>query len=211
MKGIKFGDVHSYTGLNLITSKINIPPAAVKTNYVDIPGGDGSVDLTEALGEVRYKTRNASFTLTVKPGDDFEVKKKDVSNKLNGLKCKIWIDKDPGFYWIGRCEVNNYASNKNLHTIVVNAVLEPYKYKNDVTTVTIGGGDSSTTTLWNARKSVVPTITTTAETTLGFKGNTYTLNAGTHKILDLKLVEGANDVTINTAGMVTFTYQEGDL
>ncbi len=74
MKGIWFDDVHSYEHLNLVLSKISIPPAAAKTTYVNIPGGDGSVDLTEALGEVKFKDRNCTFTFTVFPYEDFTEK-----------------------------------------------------------------------------------------------------------------------------------------
>lgn len=137
MKGVWFDDVHSYTDLNLVLSEVNLPPAVPKTVFVDIPGGDGSVDLTEALGEVKYKSRDGSFTFTAFPSDDFEVKKRQVSNLLNGKRCKIRLDKDPDYYWIGRCVVDDYASDKNVHTIVVAFTVDPYKLKNDETFVAV--------------------------------------------------------------------------
>ena len=69
MKGIQFNDIHSYYDLNLILSVVNIPPAQPKTNYVDLPGGEGSLDLTEALGEVKYNDRDCTFTFTMNPTD----------------------------------------------------------------------------------------------------------------------------------------------
>lgn len=137
MKGIWFDDIHSYKDLNLIMGKPNIPPAGVKTSFVDIPGADGSIDLTEALGAVRYKTRNCSFPFSVFPYEDFEEKKKQIANLLNGRRCKIRLDKDPDYYWVGRCSVNNYSSNKNLNKITVNATVEPYKYKVKETNVLV--------------------------------------------------------------------------
>lgn len=133
MKGIWFDNIHSYNDLNLILSSVSIPPAAVKTNYIDIPGADGSIDLTEAQGAVRYKDRSCSFVFSAFPYEDFEEKKKQISNLLNGRRCKIRLDKDPDYYWLGRCSVNNYASDRNLHKITVNATVEPYKYKVDKT------------------------------------------------------------------------------
>ena len=135
MNGIWFDNIHSYEDLNLVLSVPDIPPATAKTNFIDIPGGDGSVDLTEALGEVKFKDRKCTFTFTVFPTDDFEVKKRQVSNLLNGKRCNIVLDKDPGYYWQGRCSINNYASNKNLHKIVVGAVVAPYKLKEKQTSV----------------------------------------------------------------------------
>lgn len=133
MKGIWFDDVHSFEHLNLVLSEVNIPPAVPKTNFVEIPGGDGSVDLTEAHGEVKYNSREGSFTFTAFPSDDFEEKKKEVSNLLNGKRCKIRLDKDPDYYYQGRCGVNEYKSDKNVHQIVVTFVVDPYKLKRNKT------------------------------------------------------------------------------
>lgn len=211
MKGIWFDNIHSYDDLNLILSSVNIPPAAVRTNFVDIPGGDGSVDLTEALGEVRYKDRECTFTFTVFPHDDFEEKKQEVSNLLNGRRCKIVLDKDPDYYWLGRCVINEYASDKNLHKVVVKATVAPYKLKTNQTSMTIPAGKNVTGSLWNGRKTVVPTITNTAEATVIFGGVEHELSAGTHKILNIELVEGINAVVVTSTAPVKFTYQEGDL
>lgn len=135
MNGIRFGEVHSFEDLNLILSKVDLPPAAVKTVYVDNPGGDGSWDLTEATGKVNYKNREAKFTFSVLPEDDFEAKKTEVSNLLNGKRFKITLDKDPAYYWDGRCTVNQYESNKKMRKIVVGASVAPYKLKQEKTRV----------------------------------------------------------------------------
>lgn len=211
MQGVWFDGLHSYADLNLVLSKVEFPPAKPKTNFVDVPGADGSVDQTEVLGEVRFEDRKPMFTFTVMPTDDFEEKKREVSNLLNGQRKKIMLDKDPGYYWTGRCEIDNYASDRRIHQIVVSATVAPYKLKEHVTKVTIPAGTAVVKTLRNGRKSVVPTIVCTTATTVIFKGNTYKFNAGTHKNLDIKLVEGDNQVTITSTGTVEFTYQEGDL
>lgn len=208
MKGILFDDIHSYFDLNLIVAPFQIPPALPKTNTVDIKGANGSIDLTAALGEVFYKNRSASFTFSVLPEDDFEEKKTEVANLLNGRQCKITLDKDPDYYYIGRCSVNGYKADKMLRQITVNADLQPYKLKQNVTVVTV---ESGTHSLQNSRLAVVPTITTTAETILTFDGVEYELSAGTHKILEICLVQGFNQVTVETDGTVTFEYQEGAL
>lgn len=135
MKGIWFGDIHSYANLNLILSKVDLPPATVKETYVDNPGGDGSWDLTEANGKVNYKDRKAKFTFSVLPGDDFEAKKTEISNLLNGRRFKIVLDKDPEYYWDGRCSVNKYESKKKDRKIVVAANVSPYKLKKGQTRV----------------------------------------------------------------------------
>lgn len=208
MKGVYFDTLHSYRDFNLILSAVNIPPATPKTNFIDVDGADGSLDLTEASGEIKYNDRKGSLTFSVLPEDDFEKKKSDISNVINGQRFLITLDKDIEYYYIGRCSINNYKEDKKLRQIVVDMQLQPYKYKQNITVVEATAG---TVILKNDRKSVVPSITVTEETTLTFKGNEYTRNAGTHKILDIQLLYGDNEITIDTAGTVTFEYQEGSL
>lgn len=216
--GIYFGNIHSFYDLDLILSAVEISPARPKTKYIDIPGGDGSLDLTEAHGEVKYEDRAHRFTLTMNPAGDlsesaFEAKKTEISNRLNGLACKITLDKDPDYYWLGRCVVDSYKSQKRLRQFVIVATVRPYKYKQAETVATFDlstAGES--VSIQNGRKSVCPVISCSNNNTkVVFNGNIFTLNAGSHKILNIRFTEGENQVTISGTGQVTFTYQEGDL
>lgn len=211
MNGISFNEVHSYHDLNLVLSEVNIPPAVPKTKFIDIRGGDGSIDLTDALCEVRFKDRPCKFTFTVFPYDNFEEKKQEVSNLLNGQRKEIILDKDPDYCWTGRCSVDEYASNKKLNKIVVGAVVAPYKLKNYQTKIIFPAGEAVTKTLQNGRKAVIPVVTCTANATIIFNGNTYTLEPGVYRILGIELHQGGNRITVTSAGEVQFTYQEGDL
>ncbi len=211
MKGIWFDEIHSFEHLNLVLSNVKIPPASPKKTYVTIPGSDGSIDLTEALGEVRFKDRECTFTFTVFPYEDFEEKKTYISNLLNGKRCKIILDKDPEYYWDGRCSINSYASDKNLNKITVGVTVAPYKLKTRPTTVTVLSGESVDVTLENGRKTVVPTIIAHEDAKIIFGGNTYDIKAGTHNILNIELKYGKNYAKVTSTGTVEFVYQEGDL
>lgn len=216
--GISFGEIHSYRDLNLILSAVDIQPAAPKTNYVDITGGDGSLDLTESLGEVRYNDRECSFTFSMNPAGglsdaDFEEKKTEVSNALNGKRFKIILDKDDLYYYSGRCEVSEYLSDRRLRQIVVNATVHPYKFKKNVTVISheLSSVDE-VVTIRNSRRSVVPEITCTNDNTKCVLGTVeQMLSAGTHKILDFQLKHGNNLFTVSGTGTITFKYQEADL
>lgn len=214
-KGISFGDTHSYYDLNLILSEVKIPPAKPKTTYVDVPGADGSLDLTEANGEVRYSDRECTFLFTVHPLDSstWEEKQTEVSNLLNGRDFKITLDKDDEFYYQGRCTVSGYASDKNVKQITVAAKVKPYKYKQNETRVTAAlSSTPKTLNILNGRKSVSPTIECSNDnTSIVFGDATFKLNAGTHKILDIRFVEGINNVTVSGSGTVVFCYQEAEL
>lgn len=206
MKSIKFNDIHLYNDLGLVVAPFEIAPATAKTNYLEIEGADGSLDLTEAHGEVKFSDREGSLIFYALPGDDWEAKKTRVSNLLNGLQCKMTLEKDPNYYYLGRFTVNNYKSDKMLRQITVDYRLKPYKYKQNVTTKTLNSG---THTIVCDRMPVTPKITVTASTTITFKGNSYTVGAGTHQLLNIRFTEGNNQIT--TSGKITLEYQEGAL
>lgn len=216
--GVLFNEIHSYRDLNLVLSNVDVSPATPKTVYVDIPGADGSLDLSEALGEVKFSDRTLKFTFTMPPGGDlsesaWEAKKTQVSNRLNGLACQITLDKDPGYYWQGRATVDEYLSTKRLRQFVISAVVRPYKLKQEVTVVSTAiSSDGTTVTLKNSRRPVCPTVSCTNDNTkVVFGGATYVFGQGEHKNLGVRLVEGDNKVTVSGTGTVTFTYQEADL
>ncbi len=214
-KGISFDETHSYHDLNLILSAVQIPPAKPKTKYIDIPGADGSLDLSEALGEIKYSDRECSFTFTMLPTDftTWEEKQTEVSNLLNGKEVKIVLDKDDEYFYKGRCTVDSYSEKKKIRQIVVKAKVHPFKYKTYETTVSYALTTTAKTIyLTNGRKTVSPTITCTADnTTVEIGGSVFKLNAGTHKILDIQLKQGGNQLSVAGSGTVTFSYQEGDL
>ena len=213
--GILFGDVHSFNDLNLVLTKATIPPAKPKTPYLDIPGADGSLDLTEAHGDVKYSDRDCTFNFSVLPSDDtdWEEKKTEISNLLNGKACNITLDTDEDYYYQGRCSVDEHLQDGNLKQFTIKVKVRPYKYRQEVTKVTVAlTGATKTVILSNGRKPVAPSIECTNDNTLiAFGGISFNLSAGTHKLLDIMLAEGDNTLTVSGTGTVTFKYQEGDL
>ena len=219
-KGIKFGNIHSFDDLNLILSSTDIPPATPKETHVDVPGGNGSLDLTEAHGEVKFKDREGcKFIFTMNPSDDlsnegYEEKKKEVSNALNGKYFeKITLDKDDGYYYSGRCKVDQYLSNKRIRQFVITARLKPYKLKQSETVMKYKLlSTEKTVTMMNGRKSIIPKIICTDDNTKIIFGEIEkTLSAGTHQILDIQFKEGANVLKLSGSGTITFVYREGEL
>lgn len=212
--GVYFGDIHSFYDLNLILAPFTPPPAKPKLNYVEISGGNGSLDLTEALGEVKYYDREFSFTFTVHPLDrmTFDEKVTQVSNALNGKRCKITLDRDSDYFWDGRCSVNQYKQDRRLKQIVITATVRPYKYKQAITeALLIVTEDFKNFTLMNGRKTAIPEIACSADTTIIFGNSRIALSAGTYKTPDIYLVEGANKMQISGCGPIIFKWQEGDL
>ena len=216
-RGTDFGGVHSFSDLHLIQQRVDVQPAEPKLNLIDIPGGDGAKDMsTQPAGRVVYKDRPITWTFALYPGDVWAEKHRRVSGALNGKYCRITLDTDPDYYFLGRLVVKNYKVDKQLRQITIETSARPYMLRQQETVVRVSNLSTAyrTLDLVNDRKPAIPTITVTAETTLRWNGGTVTLAPGTHKILDIELQEGINKleakVTTGT-GSITLTYQEGAL
>ena len=215
MEGITFGNYHSYNDLKLLLKSKEIGTPAVKTNRIDIPGGDGSIDLTDFFGEPKYEDVQHKFEfVTIEPQSDFLSQYSTVKNAIHGKKVRIILDDDPTFFYWGRCHVSSFTSSKGIGTIKVECECEPYKYKLTKTVVTQAVNGTAVITLTNSRKRAVPEIQITTETSLNIvyqTVNVWDLGSGSYTLPDLELEEGANNVTVTGVGNITFTWQEGDL
>lgn len=214
MKGIRFGTIHSYTDLNLILSQVALTPATPKTNYLDIPGRDGVLDLTEANGEVKFHSREFQFTFTVAPGDDltFDKRVSMVSSALNGLRFQITLDRDPDYYWMGRCAVDKYKQDKNIGKIVVKATVDPYKLKSTFTTLEVELSSTwQSITVENGRMPAIPTFVCSDSGMVTLNNVGLQLKAGVNFSRDLRLVSGTNYIRATGTGTMLIEWQEGEL
>lgn len=217
-KGTDFGGVHSSRDLNLIQQKVDIQPAEPKLNLIDVPGADGSIDMSELpAGRVVYGDRALTWTFALYPGDEWHAKHRQVSNALNGKRCKIVLDDDPGRYYTGRLVVKKYNTDKALRQITVEATCSPWILKQDLTVkeaVVSNFSDFTAITLKNEKKPTVPVIEVTAAATLRWGDLTIDIEAGSFTSLDIELQEGSNVLEVKFAGgngHATITYQEGSI
>lgn len=215
MKGISFGSLHSYRDFHLILKPKEMASPAVKVRKIDIEGADGSLDYTDFFGEPKYEdvTHKFDFSTTVAQSEFLSLYSR-IKNALHGKKMRVILDDDPLFYYIGRCSVSPFTTDKNIGFVSVECDCEPYKYKLEKTVVSKAVNGTATLTLTNGRKRAVPevTITTTSSIRIEFQGvNIWDLGSGSYTLPELELVEGANEIKLTGTGTVTFTWQEGDL
>lgn len=130
MKGVKFGNYHSYDDFGLILSSKEIGSPEPKIIQIEVEGGDGVLDFTEFAGETKFKNRPLTFHFS-KPQilSDFMNVFSAVHNAIHGKKMKIILDDDPGFYYVGRIKVNEFKSDANIGLITVECDCDPWKYK----------------------------------------------------------------------------------
>lgn len=212
MKGVTFGSYHSYDDFNLFLSQKRIGSPSPKTEYVDIPGGDGVLDLTDFFGETKYNNRQLSFDFSTNvPQSQFMELFSAIQDAIHGKKMNIVIDEDSGWYYTGRITVSEWKADKTIGMITVDCDCEPYKMKIDETVITKSVSGATSITLANSRKTVVPKVTLDSEMTIAFGQYSGTFSAGTYIIPSMRLKEGNNTLTVTGSGTITFTYREGGM
>ena len=212
LKGVKFGNYHSWRDFSLILGDKTIGAAEAKTAEVEVPGADGVLDITEYFGDINYKNRSLQFVFsTIVPQKEFLKLFSKIQNAIHGKKIRIILDDDPDFYYIGRVTVSEWKANKNVGELTIDCDCEPYKYKVYETMITEEISGTKEIVLNNLRRRVNPVITTSAQMNILFNDTSYMLSAGTWTIPEIYLVAGKNHLTVSGNGTIEFKYQEGGL
>lgn len=213
MKGISFGNYHSYDDFGLILNKKLINAPKPKSHYVDIEGADGSLDFSEAFGEVKFQRRDLEFQFTsLVPRSEFWTTFTEIQNALHGREFEIIDDEDPDYYYIGRVTIDKWSIDKVIGSFTVKVEAEPYKYhlRETQRTDTITG--TKVLVYKNDRKSVVPVFRASAPMTLVFGKTSTSIGSGAdYYSPEIIFREGNNSLTVTGEGTLTVRYQEGAL
>ena len=127
---ITIGNKNTWDDWHLVpSSRPSFAMPQVKTSYIDLPGGDGVLDLTTSLtGRPMYGNRQGSFEFIVMNdyGEWYE-RYSDIATYLHGKEYRAILDDDPEYYYEGRFAVNQWKTGKNYSTITINYNVGPYK------------------------------------------------------------------------------------
>lgn len=236
MDGVTFGTKHSYRDWGLLLkSRPVISPPSPKTVYVDIPGSDGIIDLTESLtGDVKFDNRTIKCEFVVLDARNrWSDIYSEIMDYLHGQRMRVRLDEDPTYYYEGRLQVNEWKSDKVTSTITIEGDVEPYKMEmfssledwewdsfNFETGIIrdykeIRVDESLTFTIEGRRKSVVPSFTVVSDDGSGlqvrFNGTTYDLPDGTSRVLNIVIRNGENTLYFTGNGTVSIDYRGGRL
>ena len=213
MSDIRFGTKWAHTDYGLIVAPYAIPMPEPQTNFVEIPGRDGALDLSEAFGTVRYSDRVIKLTLYTRA--PFDTLISAFAADVHGRRMNVIFDRDPGFYYDTRITIEDVERHWGYCELSLECRAKPYKMEQFETAITVLPTGSATVTLTNTRMPVVPSIIVSAEMTLAFtisgKDYSVTLPAGTHTVPSLVLSEGDTEIGIIGTGSATFTYRKGAL
>lgn len=212
MYSITFGTKNSYTDWNLAFDGDNsyISPAQAKRSSVNVPGADGSIDLTYALSSRLFfndRTIHLEFVrFNVPSWNDFI---SEIQNYIQGRNLHVIKSGDPDYYWDAVLEISEIKTDERESRIVIEGTCKPYKLKVNETEITATGTETVNCT--NSRMPVCPTIINSAEATIEFGSVQVTLSAGTHQVADIIFDEGSNVVEVTSTGTTKFKYREGSL
>ena len=213
MSDIRFGTKWARADYGLIVAPYAIPMPEPQTNFVEIPGRDGALDLSEAFGTVRYADRIIPLTLYARAPFDATVSA--FAADVHGRRMNVIFDRDPTYYYDARITLEDVEKHAGYCELSLECRSKPYKLEHFETTITVLPSGSATVALMNTRMPVVPTITVSAAMTLTFEiaGVIYTINlsAGSHVVPSLVLFEGDTELEIAGTGSITFTYRKGTL
>lgn len=214
MNGILFGNKHTYDDWDLVITGKSLGLPTPKTSSVDVDGADGSIDTSEVLsGEIKFNNRRLEFELTMTTDyDEYNELVTDISNYLHGRKLKIILDEDDSYYYYGRCQINQWASDKRIGKIVISCDCEPYKYTLRPMIVTSKISGKTYVKVVGKRMTVTPIIEVSNDMEIIVDGKSNNLYAGEqNEILDLFIKEGVNTLVFNGNGDVKISYIGGEL
>lgn len=128
---ITFGEKNTWDDWRLVpASRPVFNPPSQKVKTVDIPGGDGLIDLSQALtGYPVYQNRTGSFEFVVM--NDFKpwhIAYSDIMDYLHGQSMRAFLEDDPEYFYEGRFTVNAWRSEKDWSRIVIDYSVGPYKW-----------------------------------------------------------------------------------
>lgn len=213
MNSVIFETKDSYKDFGLLLRPKKRPKPSPKSEYVSIPGRNGDLDFTEWAGEIFYN--NLEFPLEfymVDALNEWDSKLRTITNYLHGKQMKVIFSDEPDYYYFGRVKVNELSSDRRLGILSLSCTFEPFKYKKNITSKSYTVSAGKNYTFENERMNTTPTLTLSGAMTIEFEGTSYSLTAGTSKILDIRFKEGTNTIKVTTGtGTLKAEYQEGSL
>ena len=207
MEGAVFNGKHSEKDYGAIMNYARITPPSVKENYVDIAGGDSSIDLTEAVGGVVFEDGKISFQFTFFHPEDRELMKND----LHGRRMTIELDRDLGFYYEGRLTATGEKQAANLYELQLEARVKPYKLEKRLTIHNEEITGEGEIVLVSSRMPVMPVITVNGNIRVGYDGLSFVLETGVYEIPEIMFQDGFNRLYVSGRGSIRLEYRKGVL
>lgn len=112
------------------SSRPVIASPEVVTNFVEIPGRNGALDLSTYLtGKETYKSRTGSLQFYVDNyHENWATIHDKIINWMHGKELYMIMEDIPTWYYHGRFTFNEWKSESWNSSVVLNYTLDPYRY-----------------------------------------------------------------------------------
>lgn len=193
----------------------------LKTNYQDVGGMDGQLNLSYALtGGPVFGMRPVSFTLcrllqfpqrsVYAHPMSMSAIWSELMTRYHGREVELILPTDLLHHYTGVVQIGR-ITGKSRDCIPVSMTAEPWRERHEPTQITASLTQTPIAIeLPNETRPVIPTITVTATTKITFSGADHFISPGTHRVLDIVLAPGKNivqaAVTTDSSGQITLEY-----
>ncbi len=230
--GVTFADrIHTWRDWGLKLVSVYIPMPEPKTQLVDIPGGDGKIDLTEINGRPAYHDREGielTFDLMDESYREWLLRYSEFAREIHGRKVKMVLDDEPDHYYMVRLNLDSQKTNPVFSEVVLSGTAEPFKYD------LLSTGEPWLWDPFNFRTGVIRTIEEQAITAnnktitirgagidnppvfivtqasnlkLTHEGRTYILKTGRNRFPAVRVGEQDVTLTFSGSGRLTVEYR----
>ena len=223
-----FGTRNTWTNWFLIpdTRPVFNPPSP-KTSFLDIPGQDGSLDISELLsGYPTFHDREGTMDFIVDNGhQEWQKLYSEIMGFLHGKNMNARLTDDPLYYYQGHFWVNKWRSEPANSVISINYRVGPYKWAISESTVYDFTSTDTTSEVYvpagtYGHAPVTPKFIITEAPlgiTVSFENRalnideTVQLSAGTHQPDGFVFYGGGIRLHFKGAGKVSIKIREGYL
>ena len=130
---ITFGDgvteAHTWRDWHLIpTSRPTLPLPSPQQKFVDIPGRQGGIDISDYLtSNITFQDRSGSFEFIVENGhENWMTLYEKIAKYLHGKRMWMTLDDDPAWSFQGRFNVG-WSSEQNYSKVTISYRVFPFK------------------------------------------------------------------------------------
>lgn len=188
----------------LILKSFDAEAPKPKLNMISISGRDGSLDLTEWAGEVRYENRNVNIAFRDMQGIAYV----EMLNLIYHSECKIVHSVDDDYYYIGRCVSAEPKTRRHVTDLELEFSCQPYRLSVEPTTIE-ESVSANPIFLQAEGMSAVPLITLTDACTITFGGVTKALSAGALTVPEFVITKEGGNMIVSGSGTITIQWTEG--
>lgn len=203
------GNLYTRWGL-LLTGETELGTAEPKTYTVDIPGGNGVIDLTDALADdVVYDNREINLVLIAET-DDYTTLRNNIYNTLHGQRKEFSFSFDPEYTYTGRFNVEEITRiGFDFVQVNITVTADPYKSKG-TQTYKLNATGGKMYRFESGRCKVRPIIECSQVCFVRSlpDGNETVIPAGTYRLNDVLFTQGFNELWVNTQKFWDITWDE---